>query len=172
MKNVVKRSLALMLFASLAMCAFAQPDDEPMGGKGKEKIAALKRAFITEKLELNSAEAEKFWPVYNEYEKKREALKKEIRKEHIKSEAETLTDAEATAIIDFIDQKRKEEVDLDTKFLKDCLPIIGAKRTLHLAKLEREFQKAMMEKIKERRQERQEKRDGMGPRTGPANRKG
>jgi hypothetical protein len=33
-----------------------------------EKIQALKIAFITQKLELTTDEAQKFWPVYNQYE--------------------------------------------------------------------------------------------------------
>ena len=33
-----------------------------------EKIEALKIAFITQKLQLTTDEAQKFWPVYNQYE--------------------------------------------------------------------------------------------------------
>ena len=33
-----------------------------------EKIQALKIAFITNKLQLSPDEAEKFWPVYNQYD--------------------------------------------------------------------------------------------------------
>ncbi|MEP2238753.1 MAG: hypothetical protein ABJI22_10375, partial [Maribacter sp.] len=36
-----------------------------------EKINTLKVAFITEKLSLNTKEAQDFWPVYNEYQEKR-----------------------------------------------------------------------------------------------------
>jgi len=38
--------------------------------RGKERIKAYKTAYITEQLDLSSAEAEVFWPVYNKYEKK------------------------------------------------------------------------------------------------------
>jgi len=34
-----------------------------------EKVKALKTAFITDRLDLSSSEAEKFWPIYNQYEK-------------------------------------------------------------------------------------------------------
>ena len=33
-----------------------------------EKIQSLKIAFITQKLQLTTDEAEKFWPVYNQYD--------------------------------------------------------------------------------------------------------
>ena len=38
------------------------------GTKSAKKLQALKIAFITQKLQLTSAEAEKFWPVYNQYD--------------------------------------------------------------------------------------------------------
>ena len=34
-----------------------------------EQIESFKFAFITQKLDLNSSEAEKFWPVYNNYQR-------------------------------------------------------------------------------------------------------
>ena len=58
--------------------AFAQPDrDEP---KRSEKVAALKRAFITSELALTPVEAEKFWPVYNAHEETQKTHRKELKK--------------------------------------------------------------------------------------------
>lgn len=34
-----------------------------------EKVKALKTAYITDRLDLTPAKAEKFWPIYNQYEK-------------------------------------------------------------------------------------------------------
>ncbi len=41
------------------------PDEEIRA----EKIQSLKIAFITQKLQLTPDEAQKFWPVYNQYDK-------------------------------------------------------------------------------------------------------
>ncbi len=48
----------------------AQDGDETRA----EKIEALKIAFITQKLQLTTDEAQKFWPVYNQYEKELRSL--------------------------------------------------------------------------------------------------
>ncbi|MCA0931989.1 sensor of ECF-type sigma factor [Lutimonas saemankumensis] len=49
--------------------------------RGRERIKAFKTAYITQELDLSSEEAEKFWPVYNEYEKKLFDLKvREVKK--------------------------------------------------------------------------------------------
>ncbi len=172
MKMELKKIIALVLVATASLVALAQPGEPPMEGKGKEKMEALKRAYYTEKLELTSAEAEKFWPVYNEYDAKKDAARKEMRKAIKKSESDSVTTKEATATIDLVSLKRKEEVDLDSKFLKDCLPILGAPRTMQLSKLDREFQKQVMEKLQEKREERKANRPPGGPRQGQGPRKG
>jgi hypothetical protein len=44
----------------------AQPGDKQ---NRAEKVQALKIAFITQKLDFTSEEAQRFWPVYNRYER-------------------------------------------------------------------------------------------------------
>ena len=51
------------MFASFSWVK-AQDVSETRG----EKVEALKIAFITQKLQLTPDEAQKFWPVYNQYE--------------------------------------------------------------------------------------------------------
>ncbi len=46
----------------------------------KEQIASFRVAFITKELSLSSKEAQLFWPVYNEYQDKLEALKNSTQK--------------------------------------------------------------------------------------------
>ena len=44
-----------------------------------ERIEALKVAYITKQLQLTSQEAEKFWPVYNEYDNEMKQMVREHR---------------------------------------------------------------------------------------------
>ena len=55
--------LFFVIFASFSRVK-AQDASETRG----EKVEALKIAFITQKLQLTPDEAQKFWPVYNQYE--------------------------------------------------------------------------------------------------------
>ena len=66
----------LILFVAIATKAFSQqppapptPPTPPEPPK-KEKMEAMRVGFITQKLDLTSEEAQKFWPVYNEFQKK------------------------------------------------------------------------------------------------------
>lgn len=57
MKKII---LFLAFFAGLSYFCKAQP------GKG-ERIEAIKVAYITKELNLTADEAQKFWPLYNQY---------------------------------------------------------------------------------------------------------
>lgn len=156
--NRIKILWMLLLMAG-SLPAFAQPDDmdDDMDESRKEKIESLKRAFISDKLELTVAQSEKFWPIYNEFNTARKSIRKSIRQTTQKMKDSVKTEAEFSSQVDEVSKKRKEEIDLESKFMKDCLPVIGVDKSLKLAGLEKEFQRELMEQIRDKR------RDGHGP---------
>ena len=78
MKKIISIVGALVLISAVA---FAQPQHNKKGNhKGgeewREKVRAEQVAFITAELDLTEAEAQAFWPVYNDVQKqRREAFK-------------------------------------------------------------------------------------------------
>ena len=62
----MKKLYLILAFISGAFLANAQPETPE---KKQQEIEALKVAFISRELELTPEEAQKFWPVYNEYSK-------------------------------------------------------------------------------------------------------
>lgn len=54
---------------SVCFAGFADAQDVQPGEKRLEEIEALKVAFISKELDLTPTEAQKFWPVYNQYSK-------------------------------------------------------------------------------------------------------
>jgi hypothetical protein len=110
----------------------------------------MKVEFITSKLELTSEEAEKFWPVYNEFEDKMHALQKKRRdamKKMRDKEGEP-TDKEVEKMIDLnfeIDQEMMNtRMAYDAKF-KEGLPNQKVGK-LYLA--EEQFKREVMRKMK------------------------
>ena len=65
--------LLTIFFLMITSISIAQPRLK----EKKEKIKALKIAYITEELELTSEEASKFWPLFNAYEDKQRELRQE-----------------------------------------------------------------------------------------------
>lgn len=67
MKKMISAAMALTL---LSVMAFAQKNDKAPE-KWRERVRAEQVAFITSELDLSEAEAQAFWPVYNEVQKQR-----------------------------------------------------------------------------------------------------
>ncbi|MBC7888822.1 MAG: hypothetical protein H7Z13_13170 [Ferruginibacter sp.] len=63
----MKKLYLFILFAGFI--GFSQAQDDLPSEKKQQNIEALKVAFISKELELTPDEAQKFWPLYNQYSK-------------------------------------------------------------------------------------------------------
>src|SRR5687768_4964201 len=87
-------TILLLLFAWMApLMAQAPAGGDKPAPSGQERVRALKVAFITQKLNLTSEEAEKFWPIYSEYQDKRDVVRQQLaeNRKKINEQSETLT---------------------------------------------------------------------------------
>lgn len=100
-------------------------------GNGHEKIQALKVAFITQKLHLTPSEAEKFWPVYNQYDNEIMKLRASKRDG------------------DVLDNEQKL-LDIRKKYKPSFEKILGPIRLNDLYNAERDFRKVLIQRLKER----------------------
>ena len=76
MKKIIS-TLAVVLLCSAAVFAQDKGNRKASKNEGREKMRAEQVAFITSELNLTEAEAQAFWPVYNDVQaQKREAVKK------------------------------------------------------------------------------------------------
>jgi hypothetical protein len=144
----MKNLIVVLFFISATV--FAQE-------RNHEKIQAFKVAYITEKLNLTSAEAEKFWPLYNAYDEKRRDLRKQEKRvvfNKLKDGFETMSDAEANKLLDeYLDIKTKE-LELTRALVQDLKATISPKKIIILRKTEEEFKRKLLERIKQRRNNR------------------
>jgi hypothetical protein len=120
----------------------------PMGEK-KEKLKAHKIAFITERLQLTPAEAEKFWPVYNEHEAAMETLHKEFKKSHSfePEDIEKMTDAEANKFIEDHQKHEQQTMDQRKVFIGKLKGVIPSKKILMLMDAEKDFRVEVVRKV-------------------------
>jgi hypothetical protein len=142
----MKKIVITLLFIATTISVFSQGEEK------RERIKALKIAFITERLELTEIEAQKFWPIYNAHEKEVEMLRHNARDKRRNLKMETLTENEAKkTLIDFI-AFEKEQQELKTQFVENLLTAIPAKKIIKLRLAESEFKKRMIQEMKSRRQ--------------------
>ncbi|EAZ79241.1 hypothetical protein [Algoriphagus machipongonensis] len=87
----MKKLTLFILFTILVGVTYAQRGRERYD---PEKLKAAKIAFITTRLDLQPEQAEKFWPVYNNYSDERDKMLHEMIGLHKRSE-EDLSEEEA-----------------------------------------------------------------------------
>ena len=143
----MKSKIITFIIALFSIVTIAQPNKEKI-----EKVKALKVAYITKELNLTSAEAEKFWPVYNAYDEKQFELRhnkmKTIMKKYKDDGLDKLNDKEAATILSEMESIDEELLTLRKKFTKDAKEIIGAKKVLQLKKAEEEFTRTLFKQYK------------------------
>lgn len=147
----MKRELFILLTGFLLFIFSPSIGQEQSHEARWEKMKAEKVAFLTTQLALTSAEAEKFWPVYNEMEKQRwDAQKARRELENKVSEAEeSLSENEVVKLTrDFAGSMAKEGA-LMSGYNEKLLKVIPAKKVLKLYKAENEFRMNMIRKYRD-----------------------
>ncbi|MFY0483740.1 sensor of ECF-type sigma factor [Flavobacterium sp. PLA-1-15] len=135
--------LALMLLISFSF--YAQ-------GPKKEKVKALKVAYLTNNLSLTATEAEKFWPIYNAYDEKQFELRHEkmkMIKEKLDSESvDNLTDKQASAMLSQIESVEDDLYQNRKKFMASLKTVLSPVKILKLKKAEDDFNKTLLRQYK------------------------
>jgi hypothetical protein len=144
--------LALLVFLLNILTGNAQNRNQGNGPQ-RERIDAQKVAFITDQLQLTPEEAQKFWPVYNQYNSQKEDLNRDFMQANMKfrKNADAMTDKDASEMSDSYIKHAQKIVDLQKEFhgkLKDVLP---PKKLLKLYNVERDFQRLLLQRLGERK---------------------
>ena len=135
-----KRSWVFVMFLAFTLQSFAQKS----WGRS-EQIESIKVAFITSKLDLTTEEAQKFWPVYNNYTKEfLELLKKKKEARYNKN-----SDPNETINADLLYESKMLE--LKKKYRKLYAKAIPPYKILALYRAESEFREHLYKQLNNRR---------------------
>lgn len=149
MKTKTAFLLIMLMFIGFAANTFAQ---QPK----KEKMEALKIAYITKRLNLTTEEAQKLWPIYNEYESKKTDINKGCRNDNLilkQGSIEDLTDAEAEQLVDRQIIHAQKVLDLRKEYLLKLKKVLSVKKVALLYQAERNFRKVLSDGMKDRKHE-------------------
>ena len=138
--------ITLVLTFIIATTTIAQEDKESK----REKIKALKVAFITERLELTPDEAQTFWPVYNVYDGRVNDIYDTERKvmRELRTDFDTMDEAAATKTLQTIQSLEKQKLDARAELLSGLKDKITSKKTLVLFKAENDFRRDLLRKLR------------------------
>ena len=140
----------LILIVFVLLTAFNMKAQEEDKDARHERIKALKVAFFTQELDLTEKKAEKFWPIYNKYEREKYELHK---REHIDLEnVECMSEAESEDLLNEFLSVESEEYKIKKQLFRDLKQIISAKEIIKLHKLEDEFHKKLIKEYRSKRE--------------------
>jgi Spy/CpxP family protein refolding chaperone len=143
-----KKYILLVLMTLVSSLIYSQPPGD--GPKNKrDQIHAQKIAFISTQLKLTPEEAQKFWPVYNQYEAEIEKIRKERRGyvNELKKSAE-LTGEKAYELTEKIFATETKESQMRLTYLKEFAAVVGKKKAAEVFIAEEKFKRELLEKLK------------------------
>ncbi|MEM9679713.1 MAG: sensor of ECF-type sigma factor [Bacteroidota bacterium] len=118
----------------------------------KERIKAQKIAFITERLNLSTEEAQQFWPIYNAFETKTEEFRKnDLREVRQAMRRGNLSDKEAQDILDKFMAVEDKLHEAKKQLVRDLRSVIPPQKIIALKTAEDAFKNKLLEILQKRK---------------------
>ena len=145
-KMMKKKLLFIVVFSVCILSSVAQ-------NKNRNRIKMLKVSFISNAIELTSNEAEKFWPIYNQYDSKIKKLKSQLERGYLNNleGIDAMNDKKAEELIHRNLNTENEIVTSRKQLVEELTSVISAKKILKLQKAERDFNRRMLQEFGKRR---------------------
>lgn len=115
--------------------------------KIQEKVKARRVGFITEKLQLTSEEAQLFWPVFNEFQLKRKAIRKTYGG---KVNFNLMTDEEVLTHVKRQIEKEEKMLILKKKYIGELKNVLPIRKVALLPGAEKQFKEWMLRQVKKK----------------------
>ncbi|TVQ42773.1 MAG: hypothetical protein EA362_12570 [Saprospirales bacterium] len=167
MKTIILMAMAVLMTFNVHAQNQMRQGERQLTPQQKDRIESQRIAFISSKLELSPAQAEKFWPRYNEYYAAQQELRGEVER-ITDDEIRNLSESEARTKIQNKLEIRQSELDRDKSFFKEMESILTPNQVLILSRVDGEFRRHMIRQVRstgqnERLQNRQRHRSQQDP---------
>lgn len=142
------RSLLLLCLLS-TVSAVAQPSANGHQGR-MSQLENAKIAYITEKISLNQDQAQRFWPVYNEFTAKRRDLNRQMR-EIRNTNLDDLPDTQIRENLLKVLAMRQQEVNLEKEYFNKFQKVLNIEQVGRLYQAEQQFTRDVIKRVADRR---------------------
>lgn len=144
----MKTFFALTLIMVTVFSATAQEErKEKRRHFSAEEFQAKQREFITEKAGLSQQEAEVFFPLFFEQQKKKFELEGNARRAINKKRGEKMSDEQCRAFINKMAETRVEIAKLEQTYIGKYLEVISPSKLLEIQHAEGMFQRHLMKEM-------------------------
>ena len=138
----------IIIFITLAILPLMQVKGQ---NPNMDKLNAYKIAFFTKRLNLTSPEAEKFWPVYNDFQFKRNLIQQErgqlyrfINQNELKMPEKEMAEAGDKFIL-----LQVQEAALSQEFHKKFKEILSPVKVIRLYQAENQYKMQLLNELKD-----------------------
>lgn len=127
----------------LSHSAGAQDDN------GRQRIETAKIAMITNRLNLTTEQASQFWPIYNEYNGKKQDLNRRIRQLNQESGPNAPNNNQLLNGLREVNATKQKIADLDNEYMDRFLKVITPAQLKELYQTERDFNRRLLERLQQ-----------------------
>jgi Spy/CpxP family protein refolding chaperone len=143
------------LFALAVVLLLAAPLARAQGGAARPggrltQIENAKIAFITNRISLTQDQAQKFWPLYNEFSARRRELNRSARLLR-RDVTEGMTDQQIRDNMTQSFASRQQELNLEKEYFDKFQKVISLRQVAQLLNAERDFTKEVIKRVADRR---------------------
>ena len=143
------RLLSLAAVLLLAPAAHAQDGLGGGGGRKGQRLGQLenaKIAFITNRVSLTQDQAQKFWPLYNEFSTRRRELNRSGRLLR-RDITEGMSDQQLRDNFTQAFNTRQQELNLEKEYFDKFQKVIALRQVAQLFQAERDFTKEVIRRV-------------------------
>lgn len=139
----------LLFMASIFQGLFVSAQTRP--SEKQETLQQQKMKFFNENLQLTTAESARFWPIYNDYQNRRDKLTRDrnTMMQYYEVNMPNMTEAEATELINKYLAYHEEEAKLLEAYTGKFLEILPARKVMKIYLVELDFKKWLLENLRQ-----------------------
>ncbi len=146
MKKIIIILLVFVSYFSLDQAYAFQKEEKKFS---REQYHALQKLYILEKLDLNTENEEEFWSIYMNTQIKILDYQRKIRK--VRQELyqnDSASVSESNKLFNELFQIQREELEVKENLMKELSEIMPIKKVLKLPRIEEQFRRSMIDKIR------------------------
>ena len=151
-------SLRIIIISAFCLLTLAaQPAQAParLGGRGRaaqpggrlSQLDNARIAFITTRITLTKDQAQRFWPVYNEFMTKRRELNRTARQLRLATTNASLTDAQLRDNFNQDFGIRQQQLNLEKDYFERAQKVLSLRQLAQLYQAERDFTKEVLQRV-------------------------
>lgn len=123
----------LLIFTTLMFLGLS-----PTTAQDNDNIRSARISLFTDRMQLTPTQAQKFWPIYNQYDNDRRSLSKQIR---------ALKSSGNASSLQKIESLEAQKLQLKNKYKSAFLEVLTTSQLAKMYSAEEEFKKMLVDQI-------------------------